>query len=392
MVPYNRDMSGQKVAFTAISLAIGCAVALVVAETLLHVVLPTPSHYMALRPNTEATFEHGNVTGVKGPSVYKVNSMGVRAREWSSDRSSEYRVLVVGGSTTESVLVDQSRVWTALLETKLGNKIDGRQAWVGNIGRSGLNLRHHVLQVEHLLPVYDPDLVVLLAGVNDLTVRLMRDAEYDPHFLDDTANLPGVREQAFAVYPNDLPHGWPQDPWFKRTRLWRLVRSFKYQVLHRPIRQDSQGRTLQAWRHRRATGRRSSRLPSLDTALEEYERNLGKILRTVRGHGASLLMMTQPVLWKAGLTEQEKKLLWLGGVGDFRETPGSLYYTPEALELAMNAYNERLLDVCRKLQVDCLDLAGLIPKTTDYFYDDCHFTDKSQVLMADAVARQLLGN
>ena len=371
-------------------MAAGSIVALVLAEIALRLFLPTPTHYMVHTPNTQAVFEHMDEWGIQGPSLYRINSMGVRGREWSADRSSEIRVLAVGGSTTECVPIDQSRLWTTLLEEKLSPAAGGRRVWVGNIGKSGLNSRHHVIQMEHLLPVYDPDIVVMLVGVNDLSVRLMRGDAYDPRFLEDPENLRRLREQAFAVYPDESPRFYASDPWLKRTRLWRLVRAFKYQILHRPLRQDSRGETLRQWRALRASGGRSDDLPPLDEALDEYERNLSAIVDAIRRHGAVPVMLTQPVLWRPDLTEREEALLWLGGVGAFQETPGSLYYTPAALSRGMEAYNQRLLSVCRELDAVCVDLALVIPPTTEYFYDDCHFTDAAQGLVADSVAGEII--
>ncbi len=240
----SRFGASRRAAFAAVSMAAGSIVALVLAEIALRLFLPTPTHYMVHTPNTQAVFEHMDEWGIQGPSLYRINSMGVRGREWSADRSSEIRVLAVGGSTTECVPIDQSRLWTTLLEEKLSPAAGGRRVWVGNIGKSGLNSRHHVIQMEHLLPVYDPDIVVMLVGVNDLSVRLMRGDAYDPRFLEDPETLRRLREQAFAVHPDESPRFYASDPWLKRTRLWRLVRAFKYQILHRPLRQDSRGETL----------------------------------------------------------------------------------------------------------------------------------------------------
>jgi hypothetical protein len=98
------------------------------------------------------------------------------------------------------------------------------------------------------------------------------------------------------------------------------------------------------------------------------------------------LLMTQPSLWRTDLTDQEKRQLWMGGVGEFRDVPGSLYYEPEVLERGMDAFNQRLLNVCHDTKTPCVDLAKGLPKLTDYFYDDEHFTDKGQKLVADLVA------
>ena len=79
----------------------------------------------------------------------------------------------------------------------------------------------------------------------------------------------------------------------------------------------------------------------------------------------------------------------MGGRGDFRKEPGSAYYHASLLDSAMRAYNERTREVCRTAAVECVDLARVVPKTTDFFFDDCHFTDQAQILIAEIVAEEL---
>ena len=362
------------------------------AELVLRVAQPTPTAYRALPPNLSTVSEVRFARGVQGPSRYEVNSMGARAREWGADRRAEYRVLCMGGSTTESLANDQSRAWTTLVEQRMGTMPDGRRVWVGNIGRSGWSTRHHSLQARHLLGVYDPDVVTVLAGVNDLASRLKSGDAYDPLFSKRPENEAELRRQSFALSPGRFADEWVYDPWHKRTRVWRLIRQLKYGTGRMPEdAQDPEGLYLRRWREARAGGRRSPELPPLAEALDEYTRNLREVVLLAKGHGARVLLMTQPVLWREGLTEEEKAMLWMGGVGDFRSRPGSLYYEPEALAEGMSAYNRRLLDVCRDTGVQCLDLAAAIPRTPEFFWDDCHFTDAGQARVAEAVAAALLG-
>jgi hypothetical protein len=89
------------------------------------------------------------------------------------------------------------------------------------------------------------------------------------------------------------------------------------------------------------------------------------------------------------LSEHDKALLWLGGVGDFQNHPGATYYEPEALASGLDAYNRQLLAVCAETGTQCVDLASAVPRTAEYFWDDCHFTDKGEALVADVLASGL---
>jgi lysophospholipase L1-like esterase len=353
-----------------------------VLEIALRAAWPPPKVYRALKPGLRTVFTSKHSPGVQGPAVFAVNSMGVRAREFGAARAQEYRILCIGGSTTESLVNDQGRIWTTLLERLLDPWPDGRRVWVGNAGRSGLTSRHHVLQMTHLPAVYDPDAVVLLVGINDLSRRLSQGESYDPGFARRPENQLLLMREAFAVFPGQFAGEWPDDPWIKRTRLWQLVRMFKYRILRRSEVQDPDGESFARWRRYRASGGRISTLPPLDDALDEYGDNLRRIAALARGRGTRLLLVTQPSMWRADLSEAEKALLWLGGVGDFQNRPGSLYYEPEALAQGMEAYNRRLLAVSADTGTESVDLAAAVPKTSQYFWDDCHFTDEGEALVA----------
>ena len=376
-------------AASVVLLLAGAAVGLVLGEGLLRLTWKPGSDYRALRPGLSVVNETSHLVGVQGPSTFKTNSMGVRAREWSADRASEYRVLVLGASAMESIVVDQSRVWSTLLEAQLERMPDGRRPWVGNIGRAGLTSREHVLQMRHLPAVYDPDLVVLMVGINDLLHRLALGDAYDPRFAERPENLPWLMDRAFAVRPGALPQGRSTDSWLQRTYLWRLGRVLKYQLLALPEIQDSRGENHRRWKRMRAEGGRISVLPPLDEALAEYQRNLQEIVRLAAARKTPLLLVTQPALWRADLTVEEQGLLAMGGVGDYRRTPGALYYEASALAQGLDAYNAVLREVCRLNSLSCVDLARLMPKTTEYLYDDCHLTDRAQVLVASALAEAL---
>ena len=370
-----------------LSILLGVVLACLIAELGFRIILPGSRVYRALTPKQEVTFNAQDYAkGVQGPALFKVNSMGVRGREWSDHRASEYRILCLGGSTTESLLNDQNRIWTALLEHKLEPRESGDETWVGNIGKAGLASAHHIVQLKHL-DIYDPNLIVALVGSSDFMSFLKQGGEGSDS-RNDVELERTLEEEAFAIVP-DRPFFDPLGSSYKRTRIWHLASELSQFVSHQSQFQDRDGLSLKRWRAMRAAGKRSDLLPSMDSALDAYGRNLKQMVKLAGSFGAPILLMTQPSIWRAGLSDAEKAQLWMGGVGDFREVGGSIYYAPEALERGMDAYNQRLLEVCRETGTPCLDLAKAVPKSADYFYDDEHFTDRGQELVATRVAEAI---
>ena len=81
-----------------------------------------------------------------------------------------------------------------------------------------------------------------------------------------------------------------------------------------------------------------------------------------------------------------RKLLWYGRIGNLQRADGTEYYSVEALARAMQLYNDTLMQTCASRNVECLDLAALVPKGTTSFYDDVHFNEQGSRIVARAVA------
>jgi hypothetical protein len=198
----------------------GVMLAFIVAELGFRIILPDSRVYQALTPKQEVTFNAQDYAkGVQGPAVFKVNSMGVRGREWSDDRASEYRVLCLGGSTTESLLNDQNRTWTTLLEHKLEPLVPGYDTWVGNIGKAGLASAHHVVQLKHL-DIYDPNLIVALVGSSDLMSYLKQSGDgSDSRIAVDVERT--LEEESFAALDRSSRSSFRINPNFRIGKAFR---------------------------------------------------------------------------------------------------------------------------------------------------------------------------
>lgn len=383
-------MKGQATRETAQKLMLllgGTVVGIVLCVIIVTIAFPAPSRFYVHPPGLHRTFTWfpGMIPGVEGEKHFVINSQGMRGDEFSEDQ--DYRILAIGGSTTFGMAHDETEVWTRLVQDYL-NEHGPKTVCVGNAGRIGLTTRVHTVQLKHLLPQHPrPHAVLLLIGINDLLLRLAQGNAYDPGFMnrDDVESL--LMARAFSIYP-DM---YREEPSYKRTAIWRFTSKAAVR-----LRQDAaQGqaeplRTHPRWRDKR---RRASaildELPDLSSALDEYARNVSTTIDLARAHSVRPIFLTQPSLWRDGLSQQEKDLLWTGGTGDYTNEPGHAYYSPEALATAMEQYNERLLQVCRERNVECFDLATHIPKGTSAFYDDCHFNEAGMRLVAEALGRYL---
>jgi lysophospholipase L1-like esterase len=366
------------------------------AEGLLRLLSPVNTRYMAIPPNLDMLWSPTSVSmpGVNGRSRYQTSSMGIRGVEFDSlDR---YRILAIGGSTTENLYLDQDETWTLRVGAALNALPGAPKIWMGDVGRSGHTSRSHLLHVRHLPPQLPKiSAVVMLVGVNDLTVALRQGFDFvpSPPLTNPDAERAQRRAAFYQVpgpsYASLTTYQRGDVRWYKRTALYQYARAatFALDKGRASRQQDESGTGYTQWRlHRRASHQRIDSLPDLTAALAEYKATLAAIVRTARAQNLRLVLLTQPTLWRAGLSEREQSLLWLGGVGPFQEEPGHSYFTPEALARAMDAYNDVLLAVCAAHRVECVDLARQVPKDSLHFFDDVHFTERGSARVAEVVA------
>jgi lysophospholipase L1-like esterase len=391
-------ISGRRATASVALVGAAIAISLVLAEVVLRLAMPAPRAYKMLLPGT-TVFDPDTrfVQGISGPARYAVNRSGIRGRDFDAD-TNPYRILLVGGSTTECSLLDENENWGAVAERELGVTRDGRRIWVGNVGRSGLTSRDHYVTLKYLLPqIPKMDVVVILLGVNDLTAALRQDTSYraPAPLSDPDAEAMQIRN-AFAVSPGGLRESIRADrsqarpKWYQGTRLYSLAKSVRTAMVARKNVRGLGGGNLGQWRsHRRTATRFRDQLPSLDAPLADYRQVLQAIAAEARRAGTEVVFLTQPSLWKAGMTPEEERRLWLGGTGNFQEEPGHTYYTGAALAKAMSLYNAETLAVCLEQKLSCLDLAARITADTSMMYDDVHFTEEGAARVGQELATYL---
>jgi lysophospholipase L1-like esterase len=219
------------------------------------------------------------------------------------------------------------------------------------------------------------DAILLLIGINDFSKRLSLGDSYDPNFLEKAESMNTLLVETFG----EGSYQYPNDRLFKKIAIWRMARRFKARVLEKSSQrnaQDESGEIYKVWRkHRQQAGEIRNELPDLTAALEEYSRNIHKMIDIAREKSIRLVLMTQPTMWRSDLPKELDALLWLGGIGDFQNETGKAYYSSEALEKGMHRYNNMLLEICRAKRMECIDLASFLEKDTSVFYDDVHFNE-----------------
>jgi lysophospholipase L1-like esterase len=321
-------------------------------------------------PNLEYVF-HPNSSifnGINGESHFTINSFGYRGNE-IKNHDDEYRILIVGGSTSECLYLSNNETWPYLLMKKLGKTIDNKKVVTMNIGKSGHGLRNNILALKYLPDYYEPDLIILLTGANDLLFKLSRKDAWQPF---NESEFNNIESYTFSATPE---YSW------KSTIIYKIYKAIEMKFKNvKP--QDGIGETLFENRLKRQNAEIwVKKIPDLTLALDDYGRNLERVIELSKEKNISIMFMTQPYLYKKNMTAEEDASLWM--TYDF----GEVYYSIETMISSMEEFNNRLLKVCENNKdIFCIDLEKKVPKTLDYTYDDMHFNENGANFVAEEIS------
>ncbi len=295
--------------------------------------------------------------GVSPVARYAVNSRGLRGPELPQNEST-YRILCVGGCTTECLYVDDPQTWPAQLMLNLSGPGTVR-CWVGNAALSGDGVKQLWDRLRHGDVAGEVDCVVMLVSGDDLMRAILR-----------------LDEQPVPALPSR----------FLCAQL--LLRSGEAQ----PTRlADRTGVELTAARDHLCT-----KGDGLDWGppLERFSAYVRQVAHVVRRKNRRLIYITQPVLWDDLLQSLGTRRLHL-----MRNTleAGAADKQPPKFDqvsaLAMSDhFNKRLTDACRELNIECVDAARRMNGRTHFFYDDLHLNDAGCAELARLLAEHLRAN
>jgi lysophospholipase L1-like esterase len=306
-----------------------------------------------------------------GESLVTTNALGLRADELDLG-DSRTRILTLGGSVTECLMLSDADAWPRRLQDALAAR--GHDVWVGNGGRSGQATVDYTLHVLELLPKLKPDLVIVLPGANDLQAAM--EDRYFPVDLNDPAQR---ARMAAAAYPSD-----------RIERIELLQTSYlSYELQRRAGAPRTEiGGFYRAMKQRRAEAQHQGVLPDADLLQEIYAANVA-VLAEAAGD-TPLLLMTHPHLWKPDLSPDEAAATW-GGYTCL-SCPKPAYYSAEVVAGTLGALNRETLAACKGGPAHCFDLDSVIARSLTNFYDGAHLTAAGAEQVATALADHLVAS
>jgi len=277
------------------------------------------------------------------------------------------RIFVLGGSTVFSGPIPLAETWPEVLAEKLRARHPGRAVEMQNAAAEWHTSQHSLIKLLTQILDLEPDLVLVYHGINDLGRSLVPDLFAVGTYRGDYGHFHGP--VARLARPGELT--WP----FVRIRLGYCFSDLLY---HRVRVAGPAGDGVHGLRTAffpKAEPVRIEAWPS----LEAFERNLRDLVALCRGRGIDVVLASQPHLYRDDLTEAERELLW---------TPISHQQGGRRPDLAsmiegMARCNATSRRVAEETGVGFVDLAAGVPQTTEYLWDDVHYTSKACARIAE---------
>ena len=295
-----------------------------------------------------------------------------------------FRVLVIGGSSAQCMLVDQGSTWPSLLQKHLNapatlEALGVERAHVGNIGKASMHSASLVMIMERVLPRYEQlDALVMMFGSGEVVRWMSTDTPAD-------GVIPLSEDECFVRRPGQQfglePRSWA---------LVELLRRLRTRVL--VDRRERVGRWIGRARERRAEAL-EMRTEVTDPApmLANYERNVTRMLELARAHARHVLVVRQPWFEKPAYTDADRAMFWNFGVGELTDGSGTVYYSDAVCDRVLDQVDEATARVSRAAGVAEMELMSVVTPSPEHYYDRNHYTAAACRLIGVEVARVLIG-
>jgi len=139
--------------------------------------------YFRIQPSQTA-YEWMGQLSFKSPTIH-INSLGFRNSELDLSDRSKYRILVTGSSLIFGSGVDDSKLWSGILQKKLNDFYKTAKYEVVNGATPGWGPFQYSILLKRLVPVLRPDLMLVIYAPSDVRFLPIQDKEKERKHLRD---------------------------------------------------------------------------------------------------------------------------------------------------------------------------------------------------------------
>ena len=352
----------KNIIYSLIAISIGSLLALLVLELFLQFFNPLPlsvkNDTIVLPAKRVYTFENMHIPALDDKITHTKNSLGFRGSELPTNLEDYLSIVTVGGSTTECRFLSDGLDWASLLERELQAHTN-ESVWINNAGLDGHSTFGHQILLDSYLAKLQPDYILYLVGVNEL--------ERGDLHNDDKALL---KNNSFSIVD-----------WLKKnSEIAILVNGLRRSLVAYQI--DAGHGTLDLKQEAHITldeANSKAIIARQYPYLVAYEKRLSTLMRATKQDEIQPVLITQPLLFGAAIDPATTINL---GTIKTRFENGKTYW--EVLEM----YNTITRKVAKKESVPLIDLAHLLSKNSEFYYDGMHFTNEGATEISKLLAQQ----
>jgi lysophospholipase L1-like esterase len=329
-----------------LSIVLGVLFAFFLCEIVLRIYNPFQSRVRGNEIILKSNYKRKSVIDpqIKGldPVVfYSSNSIGFRGPEPPKKWEEATSIVTIGGSTTECSLLSDDSTWPAKLYKKLGTDVPN--LWLNNAGMDGCSSYGHLILMRDYIVKLKPDYAIFLIGINDLVKSSF------------------AHEDGFLI---NRPEAW----WRKLLKkselittlsnLYEAIKSQKAKVSHGTNPYDYKNNDLNV----ADPSVRITTEENLKKFIPEYVTRLKSLIEICRSNNIRPIFITQPKF------DDVNSYSWQ----------------------VMEKYNDAMIDLCKKENVESIDLGHQMPKDISFYYDQIHYTNQGAERIAQILAPQIL--
>ncbi|MBL6962769.1 MAG: SGNH/GDSL hydrolase family protein [Bacteroidetes bacterium] len=261
----------------------------------------------------------------------------------------EFLIVCLGGSTT-AWADEKNQKWPKQAEINLNKAIPGHNFRVLNQGKEWYTSQHSLINYEINIRFLKPDLVIIMHSINDFMQNADHSYYSNGEFRRDYGHAMGPFTRLFRIRPLFV-------------QIKHVFNSIWYAKTQEEITTDT--------------------FPGL-VSMEE---NLNRLIQLISLDGSSTILQTQPYLYKENMNKAEISSIWMhraNGVGKDKK------WSIETARKGMIQYNNCIRRIAEEKNIPLIDLEAKVPKTLEYFTDDCHYKSPAIQIISREVSQTIV--
>lgn len=342
-----------------VTLLFGLILAFVLIEIILNIYNPfdfrIKGDKIVLSSNITWKFDNKKIKDLDSVIVHSKNSIGFRGPNPPSNFEKWTSIITVGGSTTECFYLSDGNDWPAILSQKLNKKF--RNIWINNAGLDGHSTFGHYILLKDFILKLKPNFAMFLVGCNDIE-------RSDLNEFDDSVLKKSKSWKSFIWNNSEIV-----------SLFLNIKRSFLAKsmgITHNWIDIEKAGSVGKI-----DTNLVKQRIKEQQKFQKKYSERLRNIINICKQNGIIPILITQPTLVGSGVDDVTN--IDLEKIKYCDSSSGKIFWEK------LKVYNSTTMKIAKKEDILLIDLANLMPKSSQYFYDCVHFNNLGAEKVAEII-------